>query len=148
MKKTLSLFVFILGLGLLLYMAGGLSMFINFPSITIIFLLVSSMLIVSDNMEDFLRGFKIMNSNCEFTNKELKSSVNALDFCIRMLSLSGVLCGIISIISLLGALNDTARIGEYASLLLLSLLYVSFIIILLLPIKYKLKKEIIYREKD
>lgn len=150
MKRIIAicLLVFILMLGVSLDTGiSGLIAYWNIPSLLVVGIIVISMLMLSDNISDFFRGFNIVMTDKAYTTKELKASHNAIDTGIKLTYLSGIVGLIIGMIGLLSRLDDPSAIGPALAVAMLTVLYAALINIILYASRAKIKKELIYRKK-
>lgn len=109
------------------------------------FILLIAMLTLSDNLSDFLRGFSIVMTDNEFTTKELKASLNAIEASIKLTLTSAVIGLFIGTIGILTQIDNPSKIGPAAAIALLTVLYAFIINLFLYGTKAKIKKELIYR---
>lgn len=124
---------------------NGLFTFWNAPSLIIVLVITLSMLMLSDNLSDFTRGFNIVMSSKEYTTKELNSSYNAIDTSIKLIYLSGFIGIMIGCIGILSQIDDPSAYGPALAVALLTVFYSALINIFLYATRAKIKKELIYR---
>lgn len=157
-KKTIAVMILILILVMSVVIGGGLRGILAFwdaPSLLFLLIPLISVLVLSDNLSDFIRGFRIVNGNTEFTIKEFKASKNAYDMTIKVVFILSVLGTMIGLINM-GAYNGLEYSGKElelyihlyagASIAVLTILYGSILNIFFYAIRSRIAKEIIYRE--
>ena len=148
MKRFIALTLMILMILIIITLDSGFSAvayFINMPSLILIVFIVFPMLILSDQLSDFFRGFKFLMTNMEITNKELKASENAIRLAIKLVYLSGVFGVITGVVLILGRLDDLSALGPALAVAILTFFYAIIINLFLHAIQGKLRKERIYR---
>jgi len=125
---------------------SGVALFVDMPSLILIILFTFPMLILADLFEDFIRGYKIATGSFEYTLKELKSSKNAMDLCIKLVYISSVIGAIIGLVSVLRYIGDLSKVGPAIAVSILTVFYAFIINLVQHAVSAKIKKEIIYRE--
>ncbi len=150
-KKISLVLLGILILGVLLVSSTGgnlamVTLFLDIPSLTIVVFPLIYILVFSGLWVDYIRAYKFVAGNKEFTTKELKASVLALDLGIKTTS---ILCGIGTVVGVIASLADISTLeylGVYLSILLITVLYALIINLIQIPIRTCIKKELLYRE--
>jgi len=120
--------------------------FLDPASLLFIIVIMFSMLMVAGQLSDYFRAYSIIMGNTNYTLKELKSSIIAINLAIRSCYLSGILGSITGGIMVMMFLSTPMRIGPMAAVAVLTLFYSLFMNLLHYAIKASLDKEVIYRE--
>ena len=165
-KKTIAVLIalFILAMAVILDKGvSGLAAFWNAPSFLFILIPLISILVLSDNLSELTRGFWIVNGHTEFTMKEFKSTRNAFDMTIKVVTSLSVLGFLIGFINMNGMLSvednqELLRSAQYIdlysryyagfSIALLTIVYGIVLNIFLFAIRSRVNKEIIYRRRQ
>lgn len=148
MKRILSIIIlFAILLGMILIDSGtnGLVTFINMPSLIIIVVPVFAMLVLSDNLSDFFRGFNIVMTDNSYTTKELNASLNAIETTIKLVSITAVIGFFIGFTQILAYYYESSLFGPSMGVAVLTILYALIINLFLYGTKAKIKKALIYR---
>ncbi len=150
-KKGILILVGISILVVLLSLSTGgnftmLNIYLDIPSLVIVIFPLIYILVFSGLWGDYIRAYKFAFGNKEYTTKELKASILALDLSIKIVS---VLCGIGTVVGVIASLMDISSleyIGVYLSIILITVLYALIINLIQMPIRTCIKKELLYRE--
>jgi hypothetical protein len=131
---------------------SGMTALLDIPSLWIPLLLTTVMLAVAGLGKDFLRGIRVavMKENI-YTELELKKSHLAIRLGEFIIVASGIVTALVGRIAILSLLSDPVMFNRGESVSLLSLMYSLFMIILLLPVDFKIKKLLLeseYAEED
>ncbi len=149
-KAILILVAVVLLFFVLLAAVGGeisrVVIFVDWPSFMIVVFPVLFILAFADLWGDYTRAYKFAFGNKEFTTKELKSSIVALDLSIKMTGLTGAIGTVVGVMSCLTNIVDLSWIGIYVSVIIITVLYALIFNLIQMPIKAKIKKELLYRE--
>lgn len=143
--KIVALVIFICALLYTIISGTYLRHVIDFQSIFIILLINFSVLVLSDLFRDYLRAFKIVTGNLEYTTKEIQASKEAVSLSIKLIYLAGIFGTITALLILLRRLDDPSSIGPSVSVALIISIYALVINIIQNAVKSKLAKELIYR---
>ncbi|MGB4659627.1 MAG: hypothetical protein WBI07_10625 [Mobilitalea sp.] len=128
---------------------SGMSAFFDIPTLIVLISLFIPMMFASGLFADFIRAFNIIATKSkEYTMIELKKSLTAIQLAIKLILASGLLLSIIGVVAVLSQLADPSKIGPSLAVVILSVLYTLFTIILLLPIEYCIKSLLFEREKN
>ncbi len=153
--KSLLIIFLILILGLTIFLSAGgnvsrLMGFVDYPSLIIVVFPTVFMLFFADLMGDYCRGVRFIFGNTEYTTKEIKTSINALDLSIKLVIITGVLGSFIGLIMNFinygGDVYSSEVFYINIALNLMPLFYALIWNLIQLPIRYNLQKEITYRE--
>lgn len=129
---------------------GSLPSFIDPASLIFILLITLPLLASTGLLKDFRRGIKAAFLNKSiYTLQELKRSEMAIKLCMVLLIVSGIFATIIGGISMINHMgNELIPTKLFAGLSVASLttVYSTFLILLLVPILYKVKVLIIDEE--
>lgn len=153
-KKTILILCFLITIigTMFITLAGDATrmlVYVDWPSLLFIILPTVVMLLFSDLMGDYIRGYKIAWGNVEFTNKELKASAEALSLSIKLVLLTGIggiIIGVISSLVQIRAVNEIYLYFAMIAVILLTGLYAVLINLIQYSVLAKINKEIIYRE--
>ncbi len=150
-KKGILVVVGIIALVVLLYLVTGgniamAGIFLDIPSLVIIVFPLIFILLFSDTWGDYIRAYKFVAGNKEYTTKELKASVLALDLSINITSITGGIGTLIGIMISLVNIADFEMLGVYLAIILITVLYALIINAVQMPIRTCIKKELVYRE--
>lgn len=129
--------------------SGGtqLFVFLDLPSLIVVFTLSLSLLFVSGLWRDFRRALKISVSKDNFYNiHELKRAELSVRLTQRLLFASGAFASLLGLIAMFALLDDTASFLPAVSVALLTLFYSLIFILLLFPINYRIKAIILDKE--
>ncbi len=119
---------------------SGFTHYYDLPSIFIIATLTFSALLSAGLLRDFIRAFRLMGAKVNgFTAIELKRSLQAINVAILMTVVAGLFCFFAGAISIFISLTDTAKLGEMVSVTFISPLYSCIDIMILLPVRAKVK---------
>ncbi len=118
--------------------------FLDMPSLLLVLLLTVPVLISSGLFKDFHNAFRIAFSKKNNNSLiKIKRAAEAVNMMIRALLCSGTFLFLLSLVTILGHLDDPSLLGPYLSTTFLCLIYACGIAILLLPIKSILQVRII-----
>lgn len=141
----LSLFVFmVLCTGFMAVSVGGglqaITYLIDMPSIILIILILVPMLLSAGLLKDLNNAFRLgVRRNVHAGKTELTRAVEAVSFTVKALWSAGIFSMILQfIIAIVNAKPSIEMAFIYTAISLLPLCYVSFFVILLLPLKSRL----------
>lgn len=110
--------------------------FMDIPSLLLVLLLNIPILISSGLLKDLHNAFRIVfGKKSGYSLIEIKRAAEAVNMTIRTLLCSGAFLFLISMVTMLGHLDDPSILGPYLSAALLCPIYACGMAILLLPIK-------------
>ena len=125
--------------------AGGMSLawFIDLPSLLFFVITVVPVLIGSGLIKDFGLAFKIgFSREKNYSLVQLKNSVCAIKLVIKTLLVTSGFVTVISLVVILGRLDNLQKLGPNLAVCLLSFCYSLFFTLILLPLKAKIEKMI------
>lgn len=147
MKKVFFV-LFLLGIAsIIVFMGtknGNVQIYFDFLTLVVILLFTFVPLLWSGSMKAIGLGFKIIMSKDEetYTKTQLQNTYDAYTMVIHSLMTATVFGFAIGIVTLLANLTDTSTMGPMLAVVLLTILYVSIIVTLVLPIRLAVKKEL------
>jgi len=114
------------------------------PSILIVILIPLALIVISGLWRDLKRAFKIILSKENiYTRSELKKSEVAIKAFQTYVCLSGIFGTLVGMVTVLSILDDMDKLLPSISVSMLTLFYSLFIVILLMPIKYRIQSLIV-----
>lgn len=130
---------------------NGMITFWNAPSLLFVVLIDIAVLILSDNVSDFLRGISVARGNTEFTLKEMKSSYVAYSLLIKVTFISSILGTMVGLTNMAPFINftnedDISYFFVATGVAILTIIYGLIINMFLLALRARINKEMIYRE--
>ncbi len=150
--KMFSILLLVLILIFTLFISAGGSIagiygFIDYPSLLIVLFPTVFMLFFADLIGDYCRGVKFIFGDMDYTTKEIKTSINALDLSIKLVISTGLLGTFIGLILTFAnySVTDT-MFSPNIAVNFMPLFYGIIFNLIQLPIRYNLQKEITYRE--
>lgn len=147
--KIISIGLLVILLIWLLSTAGQVEFFADPASLLVVLFIPLTMIIFSNVWTDFTRAIKISIGYTEYTTKEYKASLSAIDLSIRCVFIAGLLGSLVGIIMVLNFIHvSTDTTGPNIAVASLTLLYSFIINTVQYGIRSILQKEIIYREND
>ncbi|MGE5677221.1 MAG: hypothetical protein ACM3ZR_04105 [Pseudomonadota bacterium] len=137
-------------------MSGGLSAFVDLPSLILILSFSIPMLMASGLTQDFTRGFRIMGQKINTCSLlELRKTQTAIKLMVKLLLISGLIGTLAGIVGMAVTMHDMSYFMPNLAVSLLTLLYSLLFICLLLPVKARvnaiiltIKKEASYEDID
>lgn len=123
-------------------------MYIDSGSLFIVLLIPLSMMIFSNVVDDFWRAIKISMGQTEFTTKEFKASLNAIELSIKCVFVSGLVASMAGIIVNLVNINVHESVFTGFAIACIAFMYSLIINTVQYAIKTIIKKELIYRSND
>ncbi len=149
-KAVLILVAVFLLTWILLYVSGGningAMIFVDWPSLIIVVFPVFFILVFADLWSDYVRAYKFALGNKDFTTKELKASVEAIDLSVKITVITGGIGTLVGLMSSLVNITDLSYIGVYLAVVIITALYALIFNLIQMPIRARIKKELIYRE--
>ncbi len=119
---------------------GGLTAMLDVPSLVIPILMVAVIIGAAGLSKDFLRGLKsAVSKENIYTVKELKRTRLSLKLALWTLLLSGLGTTLIGWVALLSFISDPANLNSAFSVSMISFTYSIFMMILLLPVDFKIR---------
>lgn len=129
------------------FFSGGVTFFLDFPSILLVLLLTGSMLMASGLWKDLIRAFRVIaKRQTQISIPDLHCSLEAVELTMKMLVFSGVFGSLIGSIALLSQANPQ-NLRQNFSIVLLTTLYALFLMMILMPVRSYLKSLIFRSEK-
>lgn len=126
-------------------MSNGLSTYFDFYSILFIVLPTCVILLFADILSDYIRAYKVVWGNLDYTTKELKTSVEAMNLSIKSVNISAIIGVIIGIIGLLTNLSTSIQAYQSIPVIMITMLYALLFNLIQYAVKAKINKELIYR---
>ncbi|HWQ30334.1 MAG TPA: MotA/TolQ/ExbB proton channel family protein [Negativicutes bacterium] len=146
---TIGLTIFLAFLAFSAYMSGGLSAFVDLPSIILILSFSVPMLLASGLAQDFTRGFRIMGQKINTCSLlELRKTQTALKLMIKLILFSGLIGTLTGIICIAINMHDLSTFMPNLAVSLLTLLYSLLLVFLLLPVKARVNTIILTMNKE
>lgn len=138
--------LFLVLASLLTVFTGSIASYIDPASLIFLIGISGVLLLASGLWQDFRRALRAAFSKQNiYTPLELKNSVLAVRLTLALLFFTGIFASLMGIVALL-AMNEQEKFLPYMSVALLTTLYSWVIILMLLPIQYKLKALIMDEE--
>lgn len=116
--------------------------FMDAPCVFILFVIICMISIASGTIGDLFRAFSICYGNKEYPSQEVIKSLNAVQFFIKGIFLSGVFVTLVSFIATMRMNEPAETFGIFIAISMIPMLYCVILDILLLPIESKLKNRI------
>lgn len=136
----IGILIFCILMFVLMSFASGVSVFIDLPSLIVVFGLSMPVIMASGLWGDLMKGFKLMQANINpYSLIELKRIVIALRLTMKMLIISGVIGTFVGGLAVLRELEDIALLVPSLSVALLTTFYAFLFVVFLLPIEAKVR---------
>lgn len=121
-----------------------LAMLIDAPSLLLVISIMLFILFVSDELADFFRAFSILFlKNKELPLQEIKLALHAVNTAMISVIMAGVFGSTAAVLMFLGSMSTPEKLGAYIAVSLLMFFYAVVIVMLLIPVRSKLKKRTI-----
>lgn len=118
--------------------------FVDMPSMLMLLLITFPMLISSGLLKDFNRSFKlVISKKQEVTLTQLKRSLEAVNYVIKTLLYVSIFTVVSTLVIVYGSVTDTRMLYANLAVAVLPMVYGFFLILILLPVKTRLKVMII-----
>ncbi len=130
---------------------GGTSLvgFLDLPSLVLILVLTLPVLFRNGLGKDFLRAFKLLKKSYHCRLGELRRTLDAVEMMQKQIIWAALIIMVVSFIQVLAHINALQLIGPNVAVVCLSILYVSMMELLLLPLQFEVKRRIIdYMEEE
>ena len=122
---------------------------IDMPSFIIVLIFTVPVLFKGGVWKDFVRAWKLLRKDYTCHLSELRRTLDVLEMMQRQLIYAGVLCMLMSFITILGQLTSLEYLGPNLAVAILTILYAMILEMLLLPLQLEVKRRIIdYMELD
>lgn len=122
---------------------------IDTPSIVIILVFTVPVLFRGGVWKDFKRACMLLRKDYRCHLSELRRSLDVVEMLQKQVVFAGVVCVLMSLISILRRLSDLASLGPNMAVAILTMLYAMIFEMLLLPLQLEAKRRIIgYMEVD
>lgn len=133
--------------------AGGLRSLafklLDMPSLIIILVFTVPVLIRNGIWKDFKRAFLFLKKDYVCHLSELKRTQDVLEMMQRQVICAGILSMLVTFVIIMGSLYDLAALGPNLAVAILTVLYATVIVMLLLPLQLEVKRRILdYMELD
>lgn len=136
--------VLVIGFAFLIGAISGMDAFIYIDAEAIVAELGISLLVLffAGLLKDFFKSFTMLGSKKKFQLYELRRSYESVKLAMFSLYATGFLVFFISIVAILKDITNLQSIGQNLAVALLVLLYASILVLILLPLLFKLKIKI------
>lgn len=146
-------------LGVILFSAtgygyGGIALYrfsylVDIPSLVIVLVFTVPVLFKSGVWKDFKRAWRLLRKNYICHLSELRRTLDVVEMMQKQVIYAGVICMLLSLITMLCNLSDLASVGPNMAVTILTMLYALVLEMLLLPLQLEVKRRIIdYMEVD
>lgn len=135
-------------------LAGGFGLdhfrfLLDMPSFVILLVFTVPVLFRNGVWRDFKRAFRLLQKNYACHLSELRRTLDVVEMMQKQVIYAGIVCMLLSFISILGILSDPASLGPMMAVAILTVLYAVIFEMLLLPLQLEVKRRIIdYMEED
>ncbi len=134
-----------IGICALILICGGnislASMFIDIPTLAMIFIFTLPSLAVSGNTQNFARAFTCAKK--DYTVAQLKKADKAVSMVQKLVLAGGIISMAAATVCMLSNLTDTAFIGRNAAVICVSAVQTAVIEFLLLPVRSNVQNSLI-----
>lgn len=136
------------------YGYGGIELYrfsylVDIPSLVIVLVFTVPVLFKSGVWKDFKRAWRLLRKNYICHLSELRRTLDVVEMMQKQVIYAGVICMLLSLITMLGNLSDLASVGPNMAVAILTMLYALVLEMLLLPLQLEVKRRIIdYMEVD
>ncbi len=120
----------------------SLSWFIDMPSIIIPLGITFFVLFASESIWDFGQAFVIVYGTENHNEKQLKEAWCAMKTVLCTIPIAGIFSFLVSIVAIIGHLQNPALLGPHMAVAILSVFYCSIIEILLIPTAVRLHRKL------
>lgn len=128
---------------------GSLIGFFDLPSLLLILVLTLPILFRNGLGKDFLRAFKLLKKSYHCRLGELRRTLDAVELMQKQIIWAAVIIMVVSFIQVMANVSDLYLIGPNLAVVGLSILYVAMMELLLLPLRFEVKRRIIdYMEEE
>lgn len=122
---------------------------IDLPSLIIVLVFTVPALFKGGVWKDFMRAWKLLRKDYTCHLSELRRTLDVVEMMQKQLIYAGVLCMLMSFITILGQLTRPENLGPNLAVAILTILYAVIFEMLLLPLQLEVKRRIIdYMELD
>lgn len=122
---------------------------LDVPSLIIVLVFTVPVLFRNGVWRDFIRAWRLLRKEYTCHLSELRRTLDVVEMMQKQVIYAGVICMLLSLISILGFLSDLASLGPMMAVAILTLLYAVIFEMLLLPLQLEVKRRIIdYMEVD
>lgn len=119
----------------------SLSWYIDLPSIVIPLGITFFVLIASGTLWDFVQSFTIVYGKRQYSNERIEDAWCAMKTVLCTIPVAGVFTFLVSVVAIIGYLNDISMLGPHMAVAILSMFYCSIMEILLIPTAVRLRKK-------
>lgn len=131
-------------IGICILEGMSLTWLLDIPSLLIILLITIPILFSTGMLKDFNNAFAfVLGRKKAESLKQLKRSVEAVTLAIKTLLLSGFFTAFVQLVVILGSLSDKSKLGSTLAVSILVVVYASGLSLLLVPLRSKLKIQIV-----
>ncbi|MCM1266943.1 MAG: hypothetical protein NC302_03485 [Bacteroidales bacterium] len=139
-------------LGVLILLFGGLQAggfrslvfrLLDLPSLIIVLVFTVPVLIRNGVWKDFKRAFLLLRKNYTCHLGELRRTQDVLEMVQRQVICAGILSMLVTFVIILGSLYDLAALGPNVAVAIMTVLYATVIVMLLLPLQLEVKRRIL-----
>lgn len=136
------------------YGEGGFALYrfsflLDIPSLVIVLVFTVPVLFKNGVWKDFKRACRLLRKDYNCHLSELRRTLDVVEMMQKQIIYAGVICMLLSLITMLGNLSDLASVGPNVAVAILTMLYALILEMLLLPLQLEVKRRIIdYMEVD
>lgn len=132
--------VFCVLMVILMSFTSGVTLFIDFPSLIVVFGLSTPVVIASGLWGDLMKGFRLMQLSVNpYSLIELKRILIALRLMMKMIVLSGIIGTFVGGLATLHTVKEVTLFAQYFSVALLTTFYALLFVVMLIPIEAKVR---------
>lgn len=122
---------------------------LDIPSLVIMLVFTVPVLLKSGVWRDFKRAWRLLRKDYTCHLSELRRTLDVVEMMQKQVIYAGVICMLLSFVTILGLLSDLASLGPMMAVAILTMLYAVIFEMLLLPLQLEVKRRIIdYMETD
>lgn len=122
---------------------------LDIPSLVIMLVFTVPVLLKSGVWRDFKRAWRLLKKDYTCHLSELRRTLDVVEMMQKQVIYAGVICMLLSFVTILGLLSDLASLGPMMAVAILTMLYAVIFEMLLLPLQLEVKRRIIdYMETD
>lgn len=128
---------------------GRLFFLLDPPSLVIVLLFAVPVLLKGGVWKDFVRAWRLLKKEYTCHLSDLRRTLDVVEMMQKQVLYGGVVCVLMTLITILANLSDPASLGPNLAVAILSMLYALLIEMLLLPLQLEVKRRIIdYMDVD
>lgn len=128
---------------------GRLVFLVDPPSLVIILVFTVPVLLKGGVWKDFVRAWRLLKKEYTCHLSDLRRTLDVVEMMQKQVLYGGVVCVLMTFISILANLSDPASLGPNLAVAILSMLYALLLEMLFLPLQLEVKRRIIdYMDVD